>query len=402
MKKYNWLIKLIKQVKSNKLNKIKVYSNVIIMKVSVVIPALNEEGIVGKTVKSVPLEKLKDAGFETEIIVVDNASEDNTADEARAAGARVVYEENRGYGNAYLKGFSEASGDIIVMGDADGTYPFDEMTEFIQPILTENADFVMGSRLKGDIKKGAMPALHKYIGNPFLTWVLNALFSTGISDAHCGMRAMTKDTWNKLNLHTCGMEFASEMVIEASRLDIKIVEVPITYYPREGESKLSSFSDGWRHLRFMMLYRPGPFLLIPGLVALVLGISLTTIVWLMGQSRMHSLILGGLLLMVGYQLLLSWLYFGAFGAAYGFTNSSNIAKKIMNYHSLEKELILGVVLLAIGILLGLNVIVNWSTVGFGALFEIQNATLAMILSILGIQTIFSGMFLSLLLLNKPK
>lgn len=380
----------------------KLIQNVIIMKVSVVIPALNEEGIVGKTVKSVPIKKLKDAGFETEIIVVDNASEDNTADEAKAAGARVVYQENRGYGNAYLKGFSEASGDIIVMGDADGTYPFDEMTEFIQPILTENADFVMGSRLKGDIKKGAMPALHRYIGNPFLTWVLNVLFSTGISDAHCGMRAMTKETWNKLNLHTSGMEFASEMVIEASRLDIKIVEVPITYYPREGESKLSSFSDGWRHLRFMMLYRPSPFLLLPGVVALILGVSLTTVVWLMGQSRMHSLILGGLMLVVGYQLLLSWIYFAAFGVTYGFSSKSNLINKVMNYHSLEKELILGVFLLAIGIILGLNVINSWSTVGFGALFEIQNAILAMILSILGIQTIFSGMFLSLLLLEKPK
>jgi len=365
------------------------------MKVSVVIPALNEEGIVGKTVKLVPIEKLRDAGFETEIIVVDNASEDNTANEAKAAGARVVYEKNRGYGNAYLKGFSEASGDIMVMGDADGTYPFDEMIEFIQPIVTENADFVMGSRLKGDIRKGAMPALHRYIGNPFLTWVLNALFSTGISDAHCGMRAMTKETWNKLNLHTSGMEFASEMVIEASRLDIKIVEVPITYYPRGGESKLSSFSDGWRHLRFMMLYRPSPFLLIPGVIALVLGISLTTIVWLIGHSRMHSLL-------VGYQLLLSWMYFAAFGATYGFSSKSNLINKIMNYHSLEKELILGVFFLAIGIILGLNVLNSWSTVGFGALFEIQNAILAMILSILGIQTIFSGMFLSLLLLEKPK
>lgn len=370
------------------------------MKVSVVIPALNEEGIVGKTVKLVPLKKLHDAGLETEIIVVDNASEDNTAKEAQEAGARVIREEKRGYGNAYIRGFNEATGDIIVMGDADGTYPFDEMLEFIQPILNGKADFVMGSRLKGEIKKGAMPALHQYIGNPFLTWLLNVLFSTGISDAHCGMRAMTKDVWNKLNLKTSGMEFASEMVIEASRKKIRIVEVPITYYPRGGESKLSSFSDGWRHIRFMMLYRPGPFLLIPGLVALILGISLTSIVWLQGHSRMHSLILGGLMLLVGYQMLLSWLYFGAFGAAYGFSNSSNITKKVMNYHSLEKELILGAILLVIGIVLGLNVIFSWSTVGFGALYQIQNAMIAMILSILGIQTIFSGMFLSLLLLKK--
>jgi len=370
------------------------------MKVSVVIPALNEEGIVGKTVKLVPLKKLHDAGLETEIIVVDNASEDNTAKEAQEAGARVIREEKRGYGNAYIRGFNEATGDVIVMGDADGTYPFDEMLEFIQPILNGKADFVMGSRLKGDIKKGAMPALHQYIGNPFLTWLLNVLFSTGISDAHCGMRAMTQEVWNKLNLKTSGMEFASEMVIEASRKKIRIVEVPITYYPRGGESKLSSFSDGWRHIRFMMLYRPGPFLLIPGLVALILGISLTSIVWLQGHSRMHSLILGGLMLLVGYQLLLSWLYFGAFGAAYGFSNSSNITKKVMNYHSLEKELILGAILLVIGIVLGLNVIFSWSTVGFGALYQIQNAMIAMILSILGIQTIFSGMFLSLLLLKK--
>ena len=296
------------------------------MKVSVVIPALNEEGIVGKTVKSVPLRKLSDLGFETEIIVVDNASEDKTAEEAKEAGARVVFEEKRGYGNAYIKGLNEATGDIIVMGDADGTYPLNKVYEFIQPILTEDAELVMGSRLKGDIKKGAMPSLHRYIGNPFLTWMLNALFSSGISDAHCGMRAMTKKAWNKLNLKTGGMEFASEMVIEASRKKLKIAEVPITYYPREGESKLSSFSDGWRHIRFMMLYRPGPFLLIPGVTALILGFTLSSVVWFQGQSRMHSLILGILLLLIGYQLLLSWRYFGAFGEAYGVSSSSSIKK----------------------------------------------------------------------------
>nr|WP_243687913.1 glycosyltransferase family 2 protein [Methanobacterium formicicum] len=275
-----------------------------------------------------PSKKLNDIGLETEIVVVDNASTDNTSKEASEAGARVVLETNRGYGNAYLRGFKEATGDIMVMGDADGTYPFDEMVEFIQPILKGDAEFVMGSRLKGDIRPGAMPALHKYIGNPFLTWVLNVLFHTGISDAHCGMRAMTKEAWGKLNLKTNGMEFASEMVIEASRQKLRIAEIPITYYPREGESKLSSFSDGWRHLRFMMLYRPGPFLLIPGVIALIFGAALTLLVWIQGISRMHSLILGGILVLTGYQLLLSWFYFGAFGATYGYSSSSGIKKKI--------------------------------------------------------------------------
>jgi len=372
------------------------------MKISVVIPALNEEGIVGKTVKSVPVDKLQKLGLETEILVVNNASTDNTAQEAEEAGARVIYEGNRGYGNAYKRGLNEASGDIIVMGDADGTYPFAEIYEFIQPILNDKAEFVMGSRLKGEIKKGAMPALHKYIGNPFLTWVLNALFSTGISDAHCGMRAMTQDAWNRLDLKTAGMEFASEMVIEASRKKLKIAEIAITYYPREGESKLSSFSDGWRHLRFMMLYRPGPFLVIPGAIALIMGLVLTVIVWIEGQSRTHSLILGGLLLLVGYQLLLSGQYFGAFGAAYGVSSESGVTKKLISYHSLEKELLLGAVLLAGGIILGLYVLYSWSSVGFGAFYQVQIAIIAMILSLLGIQTIFSGMFLSLLLLNKEE
>lgn len=369
------------------------------MKISIVIPALNEEGIVGKTVKSVPVKKLRENGLDVEIVVVDNASTDNTAQEAREAGARVVYGEKRGYGNAYLKGFSEAEGDIIVMGDADGTYPFEMTYEFIQPILNGEANFVMGSRLKGEIKKGAMPALHKYIGNPFLTWMLNALFNAGISDAHCGMRAIKKDVLAKLNLKSSGMEFASEMVIEAARQKLKIAEIPINYYPREGESKLSSFSDGWRHLRFMMLYRPTPFLLGPGIVALILGITLTIGVSVGLQSRMHSFILGSLLLIIGYQLLLAWFHFGAFGAVYGVTRDSGVIKSLMNYHSLARELFMGLILLVVGVVVGLKVLFSWSAGGFGALFQVQYAMIALILSILGIQTIISGMFLSLLLLN---
>ncbi|MDI6723941.1 MAG: glycosyltransferase family 2 protein [Methanobacterium sp.] len=368
------------------------------MKISIVIPALNEEGIVGKTVKSVPVEKLRKNGLEVEIVVVDNASTDNTAQEARDAGARVVFGEKRGYGNAYLKGFSEAKGDIIVMGDADGTYPFQMTYEFIQPILRGEADFVMGSRLKGDIKKGAMPALHKYIGNPFLTWMLNFLFKAGISDAHCGMRAIKKDTINKLGLKSPGMEFASEMVIEAARKNVKMAEIPITYYPRGGESKLSSFSDGWRHVRFMMLYRPTPFLLIPSFVILIMGGAFFAGV-LLRQYGMHSLILGSLLLIIGYQIFLAWIHFGAFGSIYGVSKSSGTIKKFMNYHSLGRELFIGLLLLALGVLVGLKVFYSWFAVGFGTLSQIQYAMVALILSILGIQTIFSGMFLSLLLLS---
>lgn len=340
-------------------------------------------------------------GLEGEIIVVDNSTDD-TPIIAKSHGATVVVPNKLGYGNAYLYGFKQATGKYIVLMDGDLTYDPREIDNLISGLLNDSADLVLGTRLKGDIKPGAMSALHRYIGNPFLTWTLNKLFATEVSDAHCGMRAITRDALDRLNLNACGMEFASEMVIEAALKNLRIAEVPITYYPRKGKSKLSSFSDGWRHLRFMMLYRPVPFLMIPGVVALIIGLALSTAVSLYEQNRMHSLILGSLLLVIGYQMLLAGLYFAAFGVAYGVSSSSNLIKKIMSYHSLEKELLLGILLLAFGVILGAEVLLGWRASGFGGLYQTQNAMMALILSILGIQTIFSGMFLSLLLLNNGK
>lgn len=223
------------------------------MKVSFVIPALNEEGIVGKTIKSIPVDEIEEAGYEVEIIVVNNNSTDNTEEEAREAGATVILETNRGYGNAYLRGFSEASGEILVMGDADGTYPLEQSMEFVNLIVEDGCDFVIGSRFKGSIEKGAMPALHQYIGNPMLTKMLNIFFHAEYSDTHCGMRAFTKEAYEKLELTAPGMEFAIEMVIEASEKNLNIKEVPIAYKRRGGgEAKLSSFGDGWRHVKYML------------------------------------------------------------------------------------------------------------------------------------------------------
>ena len=199
------------------------------MKVSVVIPALNEEGIVGKTIRSIPVKDIEDAGYDLEIIVINNNSTDNTAQEAEEAGATVILETNRGYGNAYKRGFKEATGDIIIMGDADGTYPLEQSMDFIKYIVEDDYDFVIGSRLKGGIEKGAMPALHQYIGNPMLTKMLNVLFHSHYSDTHCGMRAFTHEACDKMNL------------------------IPIYYRKRGGgEAKLDSFGDGWRHIKYML------------------------------------------------------------------------------------------------------------------------------------------------------
>ncbi|MBR0471561.1 MAG: glycosyltransferase family 2 protein [Methanosphaera sp.] len=223
------------------------------MKVSFVIPALNEEGIVGKTIKSIPVEDIEEAGYEVEIIVINNNSTDNTEQEAREAGATVFLEMNRGYGNAYKRGFKEATGDILVMGDADGTYPLEQSMSFINMIIEDGCDFVIGSRFDGTIEEGAMPALHQYIGNPMLTKMLNILFHSHYSDTHCGMRAFTREAYDKMELTAPGMEYAIEMVIEASEKNLRIKEVPISYRKRGGgEAKLSSFDDGWRHIKYML------------------------------------------------------------------------------------------------------------------------------------------------------
>lgn len=223
------------------------------MIISVVIPALNEEGIVGKTVKNIPVDKLKELGFETEIIVVDNNSEDNTAHEALIAGAKVIHEPNRGYGNAYKRGLAETHGDIIVMGDADGSHPFEIICKFIDPLINDNFELVVGSRMNDMLEDGAMPKLHKYVGNPILTFMLNLLFKTNFTDTHCGMRAIKRESLEKLDLNSSGMEFALEMLVDATQKNLIIVEIPISMKKREaGETKLRSFRDGWRHLSFML------------------------------------------------------------------------------------------------------------------------------------------------------
>src|SRR5215210_6312996 len=236
--------------------------------VSVVIPCLNEEANIERCVIAA-LRALQDSDIPGEVVVADNASEDRSAELATAAGARVVAEPRRGYGSAYLAGFGAARGEYIVMGDADLTYDFAEIPRFLEQ-LEGGAQLVMGDRMD-NIQPGAMPWLHRYVGNPVLTGLLNLFFRTGVKDAHCGMRALRRESLPTLDLRTTGMEFASEMVIRAAKEKLDIRQFPIEYHPRGGESKLSSFSDGWRHLRFLLVHSPTHLFLVPGLVMLLLG-----------------------------------------------------------------------------------------------------------------------------------
>jgi len=373
--------------------------------VSVVIPALNEEGVVGKTVKSVPVKKLRTMGLAVEVIVVDNDSDDATAREAKAAGAKVVLERRRGYGNAYRRGFREASGDVIVMSDADGTYPLESIPKLIQPILEGEADLILGSRFKGEILPGAMSWLHKRVGNPFLTATLNVLFKTRISDSHSGMRAFTREALRKMRLHSPGMEFASEMLIEAAEKELRVAEVPIEYRPRGGgAAKLNSFQDGWRHLRFMMLYSPTVLFLIPGGIAAALGLALV-IALMAGPIHVgtfmldiHPMILGNMLVILGLQVILLGIFTKVFAVVQGIKKPGRLMKFLLRYNSLERGMLAGFVFFTLGFAVALGILLKWVRSGFDELAELRTGILSTTLMFIGLQLVFSALFLSVLLL----
>ena len=219
---------------------------------------------------------LEGKGLDGEIIVVDNGSDDGSGPLAAAAGALVVHEPERGYGSAYLAGLAAARGRYIVMADADLTYDFAEIPRFLAA-LEAGADVVIGNRMH-NIHPGAMPWHHRYIGNPLLSGFLNLLFSTGVDDAHCGMRAVRREVLPRLDLRTTGMEFASEMVIRAAKEKLDVRQFPIEYHPRGGESKLSSFRDGWRHLRFLLVHSPNYLFILPGALMAAIGAIVELIV----------------------------------------------------------------------------------------------------------------------------
>jgi glycosyltransferase involved in cell wall biosynthesis len=369
--------------------------------VSVVIPCLNEAENIERCVRSA-CEVLARTGIEGEVVVVDNASEDDSAALAAAAGARVVREPRRGYGSAYLAGFAAARGRYIVMADADLTYDFNEIPRFVAA-LEEGAELVMGDRMD-NIHPGAMPWLHRYVGNPILTGLLNMFFSTGIKDAHCGMRALRRDVLPRLDLRTTGMEFASEMVIRAAKEQLRIAEFPIEYHPRGGESKLSSFRDGWRHLRFLLVHSPTHLFIVPG--ALLAGLG-TLIVALVGGGLdvagrswgIHALIGGALLMIVGTQVLALGLCAHAYGTYFMGARDPWFDRMRARFR-LEHGLLLGGAFMLVGLALGGVIVATWISHGFGSLADEHLAVVAATLLIVGIQIFFSSFLLSILGLRR--
>jgi len=369
--------------------------------VSVVIPCLNEAENIEACVAAA-LEAIGSMGVDGEVVVADNDSEDDSARLATEAGARVVVERRRGYGSAYLAGFAASKGRYIVMADADLTYDFNEIPRFVAA-LQDGAEMVIGDRMD-NIQPGAMPWLHRYVGNPILTGLLNLFFRTGISDAHCGMRAVRRDVLPRLDLRTTGMEFASEMVIRASKQNLTIAEFPIEYHPRGGESKLSSFRDGWRHLRFLLVHSPNHLFIVPG--AMLAGFG-TLIVVFVGTGLdffgrawgIHALIGGALLMIVGTQVLTMGLCAHAYGT-YFMGERDPWFDRMRARFRLEHGLLLGGAFVAVGLVMGGVIVATWIDHGFGSLSDEHLAVIAAALVIVGIQIFFSSFLLSILGLRR--
>jgi glycosyltransferase involved in cell wall biosynthesis len=368
---------------------------------SVVIPCLNEAENIEQCV-DLALEVMAGAGIAGEVVVADNGSEDGSAELAERAGARVVHQPVRGYGSAYLAGLAAARGEYIVMADADLTYDFADIPRFLAG-LNDGADMVVGDRM-GNILPGAMPWLHRYIGNPLLSGFLNVLFRTGINDAHCGMRAVRRDRLAQLGLRTTGMEFASEMIVRAAKERLDIREIPIEYHPRGGESKLSSFRDGWRHLRFLLLHSPNHLFILPGVLIAALGslVSLTVLARvhvLQRQWDLHTLIGGSLLLIAGAQLVGLGLCAHAY-ATYFMGERDAWFDRARERLRLEHGLMLGSAVALVGLAMVAAIVIDWIGNGFGSLAQERLAIFAATLLVLGIQIVFTSFLLSILGLRR--
>jgi glycosyltransferase involved in cell wall biosynthesis len=369
------------------------------VRISVVLPCLNEEAAVGQVVDEA-WEGIESVGGDGEVIVVDNGSTDRSAEIAEEHGAKVVQEARPGYGSAYLRGLAEAQGEIVVMADADGTYPLGDLSRFVDEI-DGGADMVLGSRFRGQIHRGAMPWAHRWIGNPALTAVLNVFFGVRVSDAHCGLRAIRRSAVPQLHLQATGMEFASEMILKAAKRKLRVGDVPIEYRPRIGESKLHTWRDGWRHLRFMLIHSATFLFLIPGAVLFLLGLAVlipmsTGPITVLGVTlHIHAMIVGSTATLIGAQIVQLGLFARTYAVLY-LGDRDRFLEWAWQRLRLEHGLLAGglVALAGIGVIVG--IFVEWAAGGFGALSQVYLALLGLTLAGLGVQTVFASFFLSVL------
>jgi glycosyltransferase involved in cell wall biosynthesis len=373
--------------------------------VSIVMPCLNEAETLAVCIEKAQ-RSLQECGVEGEIIIADNGSTDGSQEIATSLGARVMHVAAKGYGSALMGGIAAARGRYIIMGDADDSYDFANLGPFIEK-LREGYELVMGNRFRGGIKPKAMPPLHKYLGNPVLTGIGRLLFRSPCGDFHCGLRGFSKEAVERLDLQTTGMEFASEMVVKATLHKTRISEVPTTLSP-DGRSRpphLRSWRDGWRHLRFLLLYSPRWLFLYPGALLMALG-SLVSL-WLLPGPQLfegfgldvHTLLYAALAIIVGYQAVVFAVFTKVFAISAGLLPEDPRLNKLFESINLEKGLISGSIILLAGIAGSILAFGSWGAHSFGTLnpSETLRTVIPAVTSItIGFQTILSSLFLSVL------
>jgi glycosyltransferase involved in cell wall biosynthesis len=375
------------------------------VEVSIVMPCLNEAETLAKCIRHAQSAIAK-GGLTAEIIVADNGSTDGSQQIAKDLGARVVDVPRKGYGSALIGGIDAAQGRFVVIGDADDSYDFESIGPLIDK-LREGYDLVVGNRFMGGIEPGAMPWSHRWIGNPILTFISRVFFHAPVGDTHCGLRAFKKDAYEGMRLRATGMEFASEMVIKASLKGMRITEVPVVLRP-DGRSRpphLRTWRDGWRHLRFMLLFSPRWLFLYPGLALFAVGVVLSAL--LLGgplhlagvRLDIHTLLVAGFLSLIGYQLVLFAVFTKIFAVRMGFHPPHPVLEGLFRYITLEVGLLAGALMVLAGIVGLVLAVASWQSVGFGNLdpsLTMREVIPAVLLLAIGTQTVFASFFISIL------
>lgn len=376
---------------------------------SIVMPCLNEAETLASCIQKAQ-RSLDENNVAGEIIIADNGSSDGSQEIAAGLGARVVHVAARGYGNALMGGIAAARGKYVIMGDADDSYDFASLGPFINK-LRDGYDLVMGNRFLGGIAPGAMPPLHRYLGNPVLTTIGRLFFRSPVGDFHCGLRGFSKSAVGNLDLHTTGMEFASEMVVKATLHRMRIAEVPTTLSPdgRTRAPHLRSWRDGWRHLRFLLLYSPRWLFLYPGGLLMLAG--LMAMLWLVPGPRVvggvtfdvHTLLYGAVAIIIGFQSILFAVFTKIFAISEGLLPEDPRLDRTFQYLTLEVGLLVSLVLIVAGLSGSVYAYWYWDQLSFGKLDPSKTMRIvipAITALTLGCQTLFSSFFLSILGLKR--
>ena len=375
------------------------------VEVSVVMPCLNEAETLAGCVTQAQTA-FREAGILGEVIVADNGSRDGSQEIAENLRARVVAVEAKGYGNALMGGIAATKGEFVIMGDSDGSYDFRFVPDFVRE-LRRGADLVIGNRFKGGIQEGAMPALHRLLGNPALTRIARLFFHIPVGDIYCGLRGFRKDAYERLALRTTGMEFATEMVIKATLMQMKVKEIPTTLAPdgRTRAPHLRTWRDGWRTLRFFLLYSPRWLFLYPGFALCLLGLIMG--MWLLPGPRrighvvidVHTLLYAAIAVLLGFQAIAFAVFTKLFAITEGLHPPDTLLNRLFPYVTLETGLVAGALLAATGLGFSFYAVDVWHTKHFGDLDFSSTFRLvipAALCLTLGVQVIFSSLFISVL------